>query len=85
MKLVKVAIGAIALTVAIITGMIVNNVASTSEDISEPYAATYSYCAAWMSTKNGMLCSFYNTGRETRVDTRVTGLFYNTTSYRVVR
>lgn len=76
---------AIAVSVVAIAGLIVNEVGGTSKDISQPYTATYMYCGAWTYTKNGNICTFYNTGRETRVDTEVTGLFFNTTSYRVVR
>lgn len=77
-------VGIAVVTTAIVV-LIVNEVGGTSKDVGEPYQATYTYCASWNSTKNGSTCMFYNTGRETRVDTEITGLFFNTTGYRVVR
>lgn len=77
--------GAIAVTAALVVGLIVNEVGGTSKDKSEPYTATFMYCASWIYTKNGNICTLYNTGRETRVDTEIKGLFFDTTGYRVVR
>ena len=77
--------GAIAVSAVMIVGLIVNELGGTSKDVGQPYTATFMYCAAWNYTKNGNTCMFYNTGRETRIDTEIKGLFFDTTGYRVVR
>lgn len=61
----------------------INEAFSTSKVISEPYVVTEQYCAVNYPS-NPALCMAYDTVTETRVDTEVKGLLYNTTSYKVL-
>ena len=72
------------LLISAVTVMVVNESFGTSTPVGETYQKTKLYCSVWNHSKNGMTCMIYSSKLETRVKTEVNGLFYNTTSYKVV-
>ena len=64
--------------------MLVNECAGSYEVTSEPYTASYIYCAAWARVGGQNNCTLWLSGTERRVNTKVHGYFFETTSYRVV-
>ena len=77
-------VGCLVACVAFVSVMVANEVGGTYEVVSEPYTATYTYCAAWAGAGGQHHCTAYLTGTERRVNTIVHGYFFETTGYKVV-
>lgn len=78
--------GAFTVGVAAVVGVLIaNEVCGTSEPVGEVYTASYSYCGQYAGSGGTRHCSLWLTGTEKRQNTRVTGLFFNVDSYKVVR
>ena len=69
---------------AMTAAVIANEVGGTYEVVGEPYTYSYSYCGAYAGVGGTRHCSLWLTGTERRVNTKVHGLFFDTTSYKVV-
>lgn len=74
-----------AIVIAFIGASAINQLAGESQDSGAPYESTFSYCGAWAGVGGTRHCSLWLTGKETRVDTIIKGIWWDTTGYRVVR
>lgn len=64
---------------------ILNDVYGTSTTVGEPYTESFSYCGAYTGVGGTRHCSLWLAGTETRINTKVNGLFWDRDGYKVVR
>lgn len=80
----KLLVAVLVLTISAVTVIVANEAFGVSTPVGEPYTAENTYCSIWNPATKNTTCLVYQSKTETRVNTIVKGLFFNTTSYKVI-